>query len=118
MAINSPVEEQFHGAPVISITVKDIEKSAAWYRDVAGFGIERTIEWEGKMHIVSLKAGEVRINLNQDDGAKGWERIKGLGFSISIWTTEDIDGIANRITLWDPEREDMGRRMKTSSESA
>jgi uncharacterized glyoxalase superfamily protein PhnB len=97
MAIQSPVPEKFHGSTSVSITVKDIHKSAAWYRDVAGFGIERTIEREGKLHLVSLKAGEVRIGLNQDDGAKGWDRIKALGFSINIWTTEDIDAIANRI---------------------
>lgn len=97
MAIQSPVPEKFHGGTSISITVKDIQKSAAWYRDVVGFGIERTVEWDGKVMLVSLKAGEVRINLNQDDGAKGWDRKKGLGFSINIWTTEDIDAIANRI---------------------
>ena len=97
MAIQSPVPEKFHGITSISITVKDVQKSAAWYRDVAGFGIERTVEREGKLIIVSVKAGDVRISLNQDDGAKGWERIKGLGFSINVWTTEDIDAIANRI---------------------
>jgi uncharacterized glyoxalase superfamily protein PhnB len=97
MAIQSPVPEKFHGNTSISITVKDLQKSAAWYCDVVGFGIERTVEREGKLIIVSLKAGNVRISLNQDDGAKGWDRIKGLGFSINIWTTEDIDTIANRI---------------------
>jgi uncharacterized glyoxalase superfamily protein PhnB len=98
MAIQSPVPEKFHGITSISITVKDVQKSAAWYRDIVGFGIERTVERDGKVIIVSLKAGEVRISLNEDDGAKGWDRIKGLGFSINIWTTEDIDAIANRIT--------------------
>jgi uncharacterized glyoxalase superfamily protein PhnB len=97
MAIQSPVPEKFHGITSISITVKDVQKSAAWYRDVVGFGIERSMERDGKLILVSLKAGEVRISLNQDDGAKGWDRIKGLGFSINIWTTEDIDAIANRI---------------------
>lgn len=97
MAIQSPVPEKFNGSTSVSITVKDIQKSAAWYRDVAGFGVERTIEREGKPYIVSLKAGECRISLNQDDGAKGWERVKGLGFSINIWTNEDIDAIVNRI---------------------
>ena len=46
---------------------------------------------------VRSEGGDVRINLNQDDGAKGWDRIKGLGFALTIWTTEDIDAIANRI---------------------
>jgi uncharacterized glyoxalase superfamily protein PhnB len=97
MAIQSPVPEKFHGAPSVSITVKDIQKSAAWYQQVVGFGIERTVDREGKLQIVGLKAGEARINLNQDDGAKGWDRTKALGFSINIWTTEDVDAIANRI---------------------
>ena len=97
MSINSPVPEKFHGSTSVSITVKDIQKSAEWYRDVVGFGIERTLEQEGKPFLVSLKAGDVRISLNQDDGAKGWDRIKALGFSINIWTTEDIDAIANHI---------------------
>jgi uncharacterized glyoxalase superfamily protein PhnB len=62
-----------------------------------GFGVDRTFERDGRLVLVALKAGDVRINLNQDDGAKGWDRIKGLGFSVNIWTTEDIDAIANRI---------------------
>ena len=97
MTIASPVPEKFHGSTALSLTVKDLQKSAAWYQDVAGFGIERTYEFNGKVAMVALKAGDVRINLNQDDGAKGWERIKGLGFSINIWTNEDVDGIAGRI---------------------
>jgi len=75
----------------------DIHKSAAWYQNVVGFGVERTFEQEGRPVLVALKAGDVRLNLNQDDGAKGWTRIKGLGFSINIWTAEDIDAISNRI---------------------
>jgi uncharacterized glyoxalase superfamily protein PhnB len=97
MTISSPVQEKFHGSTAVSLTVKDVQKSVAWYQNVVGFGIERTYEFNGKVAIVTVRAGDVRINLNQDDGAKGWDRIKGLGFSISIWTTEDIDGIANRI---------------------
>ncbi len=97
MSLVSPVPEKFRGNTSISLTVKDLQKSAAWYQDVVGFGVERTFERDGKVVLVSLKAGDVRINLNQDDGAKGWDRVKALGFSIGIWTTEDIDAIANRI---------------------
>jgi uncharacterized glyoxalase superfamily protein PhnB len=93
----SPASEKFHGSTSVSITVKDIQKSAAWYQNVVGFGVDRTFERDGRLVLVALKAGDVRINLNQDDGAKGWDRIKGLGFSVNIWTTEDIDAIANRI---------------------
>jgi uncharacterized glyoxalase superfamily protein PhnB len=97
MAIQAPVPEKFQGNTSVSITVKDIHKSAAWYRDVVGFGIERTLEQDGKVFIVYVKAGNVSIGLNQDDGAKGWTRIKGLGFSINIWTNDDVDAIAKHI---------------------
>ena len=97
MTSPSPSPAKFHGATSVSITVKDIDKSTTWYRDVVGFGVERTFEREGRPVLVALTAGDVRLNLNQDDGAKGWTRTKGLGFSINIWTTEDIDAIASRI---------------------
>lgn len=89
--------EMFRGTTSVSITVKDMEKSLAWYQHVVGFGVERSVERDGRPVFVALKAGDVRLSLNQDDGAKGWDRIKGLGFSINIWTTEDIDAIATRV---------------------
>jgi uncharacterized glyoxalase superfamily protein PhnB len=97
MTIPSPTAAKFHGSTSVSLTVKDISKSVTWYRDVVGFGIERTYERDGRLVLVALTAGDVRLNLNQDDGAKGWDRIKGVGFSLNIWTTENIDAIANRI---------------------
>lgn len=97
MSTPNAVAEKFRGSPSISLTVKDIQNSVVWYRDVVGFGIERAVEREGRLVMVAIQAGDVRIHLNQDDGAKGWERIKGLGFSIGIWTAEDIDIIARRI---------------------
>jgi uncharacterized glyoxalase superfamily protein PhnB len=93
----SPASEKFHGSTTVSFTVKDIHQSAAWYQNVVGFGVDRTFEREGRLVFIALKAGDVRIHLNQDDGAKGWERVKGLGCSVNIWTTEDIDAIANSI---------------------
>ncbi len=97
MTIASPVPEKFNGSTSVSLTVKDLQKSVAWYQDVVGFGVERTYESNGKLTLVSLKAGDVKINLNQDDGKKGWDRVKGLGFSINVWTPEDVDAIANSI---------------------
>ena len=81
----------------ISLTVKDLQKSIIWYQDVVGSTIERKIEREGKLRGVTLKAGEVRIAINQDDGVKGWDRIKGLGFSISIRTNQNVVEVAKRI---------------------
>lgn len=81
-----------------SLTVKDLQASVKWYVDVVGFTVDRKIERDGALRGVAVSAGEVRIILNQDDGAKGWDRVKGLGFSLSITTTQDVDGIARRIT--------------------
>jgi len=80
-----------------SLTVKDLEKSLAWYCDVLGFSVDRRHEREGKLVAVSLQAGDVRILLGQDNGAKGWDRIKGEGFSMQITTDQDIDALARRI---------------------
>ncbi len=81
----------------VSLTVKDLQKSLAWYLDVMGFGIDRKLERDGVLRGVALKAGDVRISINQDDGAKGWERVKGEGFSIRLTTEQNIDEIADRI---------------------
>ena len=46
---------------------------------------------------MALIAGDVRLSINQDDGAKGWDRVKGEGFSLRITTDQNIDEIAKRI---------------------
>lgn len=80
-----------------SLTVKDLEQSVAWYRDVLGFTVDQRYEREGTLRAVALKAGAIRILLNQDDGAKGWDRTKGEGFSVQFTTAQSVDDIANRI---------------------
>ncbi|HEX7052231.1 MAG TPA: VOC family protein [Longimicrobiales bacterium] len=80
-----------------SLTVKDLQESLAWYRDVLGFTVDREYERDGKLMGVALKAGSVRLLLNQDDGARGWDRIKGEGFSLNFTTAQNVDDIANRI---------------------
>jgi uncharacterized glyoxalase superfamily protein PhnB len=90
--------ELLSGRPLgVSLTVKDLQKSLAYYQDTLGFAVERTIEREGKLRSVALKAGDVSISINQDDGAKGWDRVKGEGFSLRIITDQNIDEIADRI---------------------
>jgi uncharacterized glyoxalase superfamily protein PhnB len=81
----------------VSLTVKDVPTSLAWYQAALGFEIDRQFEREGKLMAVSLKAGDARILLGQDDGAKGWDRPKGEGFSFQITTNQNIDDLANRI---------------------
>jgi len=80
-----------------SLTVKDLQKSLAWYCDVVGFTVDRKIERDGKLRAVTLKAGDVRLSIGQDDGAKGWDRVKGEGFSLRIATDQNVDEIAKRI---------------------
>ena len=81
----------------VSLTVKDLQKSLIWYRDVVGFSEVRRIERDGKLRGVSLQAGDARIAINQDDGAKGWTRVKGEGFSLQLTTSQSIDAVAKGI---------------------
>jgi uncharacterized glyoxalase superfamily protein PhnB len=107
MSVNSPVpaggakraqpESLRARSLAASLTVKDLQKSLAWYRDVAGFTVDRQHERAGKLMAVSLKAGAVRILIGQDDGAKGWDRVKGEGFSLQITTAQNVDEVAKRI---------------------
>jgi len=80
-----------------SLTVRDLEKSLAWYTDVLGFTVDRKHEREGILFAVSLKAGAVRVLINRDNGAKGAERVKGEGFSLMFTTAQDVDELAARI---------------------
>src|SRR5678816_916681 len=101
----------------ISLTVKNLETSLAWYTDALGFTVERTYERDGKVRGYALKAGEARIGIGQDDGAKGWERVKGQGCSLQISTDQRVDDVANRIKakggtlLTEPEDMPWGVRM-------
>src|SRR5436190_21047394 len=80
-----------------SLTVRNLQKSLAWYRDVVGFTVDRRYEREGVLTAVALKAGNVLLLIGQDDGAKGWDRVKGEGFSLQITTDQNIDELAERI---------------------
>jgi uncharacterized glyoxalase superfamily protein PhnB len=81
----------------VSLTVKDLEHSLAWYRDIVGFSVHQTFERQGKVMAVSLRAGHVRILISRDDEAKGVDRVKGAGFSMMITVDESIDEMAGRI---------------------
>lgn len=99
MTTNSPESSSFQGVALsAALTVRDLETSVGWYRDVVGFSVAQNFEREGKLMAVSLRAGDdVRILITQDDGAKGLDRPKGDGFSLQITTNQDIDAIAERI---------------------
>ena len=80
-----------------ALTVSDLQRSLAWYRDVLGFTVAREYEREGRLMGVSVKAGTVQLLLNQDNGVRGADRVKGEGFSLMITTAQDVDQIAQRI---------------------
>jgi uncharacterized glyoxalase superfamily protein PhnB len=80
-----------------SLTVNDLQKSLAWYRDVVGFVVDREHERGGKVQAISLSSGDVRILIGQDDGAKGFDRKKGQAISLMIATNQDVDGLAGAI---------------------
>ena len=80
-----------------SLTVSDLERSAAWYVEVLGFAEDRRHEREGRLIAVSLQAGAVRILLTRDDGAKGLDRAKGAGLSLQITTGQNADALAERV---------------------
>jgi catechol 2,3-dioxygenase-like lactoylglutathione lyase family enzyme len=81
----------------VSLTVKDVRASLAWYRDVLGFAVNQEYERGGALRAVSISAGVARVLLSQDDGAKGADRAKGDGISLMLTTAESIDEIAARV---------------------
>ena len=81
----------------VSLTVNDLQASLHWYVDVVGFKEDRRIERDGKLSGVALSAGGARVTINQDNGAKGKNRPKGVGFSLYISTTQDVDELATAI---------------------
>ena len=81
-----------------SLTVRDLQTSLAWYRDVVGFTVDREFARDDRLFAVSLRAGQARVLLTQDDGAKGLDRERGVGFSLQLTTSQSVDAIAARIT--------------------
>ncbi|HEX5436461.1 MAG TPA: VOC family protein [Gemmatimonadaceae bacterium] len=92
------LEAQALGA---SLTVSDLSRSIAWYRDVLGFAVAREYAPRGTRVAAALSAGTVEILLTQDNGALGTSRVKGQGFSLQFTvghSAEDIDALAAGIT--------------------
>jgi len=80
-----------------SLTVNDLAKSEAWYRDALGFTLDKKYDREGNVFAVALRAGAVKILLTQDDGAKGMDRAKGQGISLQFTTAQQAEEVAARI---------------------
>ena len=103
----------------LSLTATDLRRSVAFYRDVLGFMVGEEWKENGAVQGVELKAGSVTVLVNQDDFAKGRDRVKGVGFRIRCHTTQDIHRFAMQIKerggMLDQEPKDMpwGERMFT-----
>jgi uncharacterized glyoxalase superfamily protein PhnB len=80
-----------------SLTVNDLNKSLAWYRDVVGFALEETWKDGEKVVGASLRAGNVSLMIGQDDWKKGRDRKKGEGFRIFCMTKSNVDDLAKQI---------------------
>jgi uncharacterized glyoxalase superfamily protein PhnB len=94
----APAEEPLVAQSLdVSLTVRDLPASIAWYRDALGFAVDREHRREERLIAASLHAGAVRILLGQDDGKKGLDRVKGEGFSFQLTTIQNIDAIAARV---------------------
>jgi len=79
------------------LTVNDLQRSIAWYRDVLRFTVKDRWEDGGKLMGVELVAGSASVMLNQDDFAKGRDRTKGIGLRLWLSTIQDIDALAKQI---------------------
>jgi uncharacterized glyoxalase superfamily protein PhnB len=84
-------------AMAASLTVNDVTKSIAWYRDVLRFTPGERWEADGTLRGIQMKAGICDLMLAQDDFAKGRDRTKGEGVRLYISTAQDIAAIAARI---------------------
>jgi uncharacterized glyoxalase superfamily protein PhnB len=84
-------------AVILSLTATDLAKSVAWYRDVVGFAVDYVRDDNGKPTSAGIRAGASKIFLNQDDGGRGWERVKGEGFAVTFETAQDVDAFAARL---------------------
>jgi uncharacterized glyoxalase superfamily protein PhnB len=80
-----------------SLTVADINRSLAFYRDVLGFVAKERWEQDGVLRGVELVAGRVTFWLSQDDWKKGRDRTKGQGFRLYLETSQDVDALATQI---------------------
>jgi uncharacterized glyoxalase superfamily protein PhnB len=95
---SQPGQESFDGQSLsVSLTVDDIRKSVAWYCDMLGFAIDQEFGPSDKPRAIWIKGGSVRILIDQDNWAKGRDRVKGAGFSLQLTTGRSVDEIVRRI---------------------
>lgn len=78
------------------LTVTDVERSVAWYRDILGFMVDEEARRDGQLIAAQLKAGKVRFLLEQDPRPER-PRARGEGVRLYCATRQDIDRLAASI---------------------
>jgi uncharacterized glyoxalase superfamily protein PhnB len=78
-----------------SLTVDDLQKSITFFEGL-GFAVDERWEDKGVLLGVMMRAGAAELGLNQDDGKKGRDRLKGVGMRLYLSTTQDLDHVAKR----------------------
>ena len=78
-----------------SLTVNNLQESEKFFTAL-GFEIEDRWEDKGVLLGLMIKAGDAHLGINQDDGKKGTNRVKGVGVRLYIEADGDIDAVAAR----------------------
>jgi uncharacterized glyoxalase superfamily protein PhnB len=78
----------------LAVTANDFQKSLAWYQNALGFSVQFPYERDGVTFGASIVCGDTRISLNQDDGKKGVNRVKGQGCHFYFNTNQSVDAVA------------------------
>src|SRR5207244_1492448 len=76
------------------LTVNELPRSIHFYTEGLGFVVKDRWEQDGQLGGVTLKAGDCEIMLNQDNFAKGRDRVKGVGLRLWLTTVQDVDVLA------------------------
>lgn len=79
---------------VAGLTVNDIARSIAWYRDVLGWTVGEEWRDQGQVMGAEMVAGKISLFLGQDDWKKGRDRKKGEGLRLYFRTAQKVDELA------------------------
>ena len=79
-----------------TLSVRDVQQSLAFYRDVLGFVPKDVWQEGGGLRGVELIAGSVTVILLQDDGNVG-DRAKGVGLRLWFRMAQDVEALADRV---------------------
>jgi predicted enzyme related to lactoylglutathione lyase len=75
------------------LMVSDIERSLTWYREIMGFVVSEELRRDDRLVAVQLKAGKVRILLEQD-GDDPPAAGRGDGVRLYLATRQDVNRLA------------------------